>query len=258
MAAVLPQLPHFFIDGKWVPCLPVEEFGFLGQRYLVEYTATKGQPSKKLLLRNSTWESESGKGEITLSLRTESATRNLGQIRAVEEKNYKQAFPKGEGKFSKDSGQVYQQDISGLIPLKHALLNIVKDGQPKDIWELFNRSCAALRVFGENVGQQGRVPLQNPQSLAVNPKTNSIVLLDAEFQSPVLSDEENWDGTQKIWFEQMNKSWFGESGKEGWAPSMAASFIHSKAMLRYFRYLLGSLKDEVSPENQTKVLIVRV
>ena len=38
------------IDGKWVHCLPTDEYGGLGVRYTCDLRSDDGRPAKRLLL----------------------------------------------------------------------------------------------------------------------------------------------------------------------------------------------------------------
>src|SRR5947209_2557410 len=112
-----PSPVQMCIDGKWVACLPAEDFGFLGIRYICELGASPGQPNRKLLIRASTWPqagAPAGTRPPPLAhARNSEGTRN--GFRSVSQKTYQQAIPQPNGKLHAESCAVVQQDITGLV-----------------------------------------------------------------------------------------------------------------------------------------------
>jgi hypothetical protein len=233
MPTMLPDMPHLSIDGKWVPCLPAEEYGFIGFRSLCDLGSSPDQPQKKLLIRRLNW-TDSGAPEngesIDLTTVENPRAANLG-LRHIVAKSYPQATARGEGKIfkKKDSCRVYQQDITGLISLKRAVLRVLNEGTPGKVWQLFYAACRSLREFGQTFQGAGQVPLQLPSSLAVG-KDNRVVPLDAEFQIPPFSTESEIAKQYGGWF---------NGHVLGFAPPEMASLLHSRALLVYFRDLLN-------------------
>ena len=235
------KTPHLSLDGKWFPCDPADEFGFLGDRILCDLGSSSDQPGKKLLLRSvhplQIAASNSRRplaGELEVEKVPDAAQSG---VRPSAVKMYRYAMPSAEGKFKKDEQQFLQQDITGLITLREAILKAVNDGAPRKVWFLFYSACKALNTYGKSLGGQRLVPLQCPNSLAVDARTGQVVMLDAEIKIPALSDSN----------EAAFVKWFSAAGRKRYAQEVDASLLHSKALLLYFREILGYL-DKKGPD----------
>ncbi|MSQ93707.1 MAG: hypothetical protein EXR98_04030 [Gemmataceae bacterium] len=236
MALVSKKLPHISLDGKWFPCHPGSEFGFLGDRLLCDLVTTSGQPPKKLLLRPLNWsqgKSPNDKSSSPLEVDKVPDGAGLG-LRPFAGKTYDYAIPSAEGKLKRQERQFLQQDITGLITLREAILKVVKDKVPRKVWFLFYSACKALNTYGKSIGSQQSVPLQCPNGLAVDAKTGQVVMLDAEMKIPVLSEPN----------ETAFVKWFGIAGRERYAQDTEASSLHSRALLLFFREVLGYLHKQ--------------
>jgi hypothetical protein len=230
----IPKVPHVYLDGKWSACLPADDFGFLGERFLCALGGKS--PQKKLLIRKLKWrESESNVCELTPQ-----ATRTHAESRCpVVPKTYRIAFPLDNGGFAKDNHAVFQQDVSVYTSLKHAVTRLRNERKWSSVWKLFYAACRALRDFGEAEASRNRlVPLQFPSSLGVNVETGDIALLDAEFDVPKLTRENR----------QLFEKWFGPSDPQ--VSRETASLLHAKALLLYFRELIGAPTDTSSSHGQ--------
>ncbi len=247
MNSLTPQLA---IDGKWVVCRPPEDYGFLGLRCICELGDTPGQPSKKLLIRRTVWpESGMSAGTPPIQLAYAKASDSCrANLRPLAIKQYEQATPQADG-FVQTTEKVVQQDVTGLIPLKNAIVEAANMGRPEKIWQLFHNACQALDEFGKPAGLNKTVQLQCPESLAVN-ADNRVILLDAEIRlaGGLLRHSE----AKKVYTQ-----WFGSKESSGFANSKQASLMHANALLLYFRHLLGELLPETASTGQavlTKVI----
>ena len=122
MSNALIQTPHLKIDGKMVSCLPGEEFGSIGMRYLCILGQTPGQPSKKLLVRNMFWTSSqsplwkspaesSNNSEFVNFCLSKCPTRiGLAFAQAIV-KNYEQHIIKGNKSIENDEWCVFEPNI---------------------------------------------------------------------------------------------------------------------------------------------------
>src|SRR5262245_47671624 len=124
--APVPQVPHVYLDNRWVPCLPAEDFGFLGERLICDLGNTGGNAQKKLLLRKGTWHQD---GSPPCDLMVSNQQIAGVAIRPTVEKTYRMAFPLGNGKFAKDSHRVLQQDITEHVALRRAVLSLAAEGK---------------------------------------------------------------------------------------------------------------------------------
>ena len=244
MSSTLPQL---CIDGRWIACQAADGFGALGIRYLCELDSSAGQPAKKLLVRQQVWPRIRGTSGQTFAKLTTGKVRggkSLG-LRAVMANKYQyreQAVAKTEGAPHIDKCPVLQQDVTGLISLKQAILRAIQSNQPQQIWQLFYYACRALDDFGAAVGADRPVPLQCPDSLAVD-ANNRVVALDAEMlvAGAVSADSEA---------SRMYRAWFGEEGSKGFADRDNASVMHAKALVLYFQRLLGAWQQQTAGTNR--------
>ena len=254
MAQTTKNLPHICLDGsKWFPCPPAGEFGFLGDRSVCELSSGPGQSPKKILLRPVS--SPQDKKAIVTggnNLQVEPVCEDIDglELRPFLAKTYSHAIPAPDGKLRKQERSFLQQDITGLITLRQAILKVVKDGSPRKVWHLFYSACKALHTFGKSCGDLGAVPLQCPNGLAVDAQTGEIVILDAEIKIPI--HEDSIDA-------QMTK-WFGPAGKARYAKPNEAAVLHSKALLLFFREVLGSLPKQVGTggDNIPKLLVTQL
>jgi hypothetical protein len=227
------------IDGKWVRCLPAEDFGFIGVRHVCDLSTTPGQPNRKLLIRNCTWP------QVGASNGTQSPSLDLIKfskgamdgLRPVLHKTYQQAAQQSGGKPYIQPSQVLQQDITGLFPLRIAILRAVNEGHPERIWRLFFNACEALDRYSKLLPAGTPVRLQCPGSLAVGPDLR-VVPLDAELQVNTSVSPE----AQRAY-----RIWFGDAGSGGLADQGQASILHANALLRYFQQLLGELQQKGGP-----------
>jgi hypothetical protein len=220
------------IDGKWVECLPADDYGFLGVREVCELKSEAGQPAKKLLLRYLAWPPSGPGGGARLVAQPLPAGHAL-DLRPVLGKAYHRVAAGGPPR--PEACHVLQQDVSGLATLKAALVQASRAGNYQQVWKLFYVGCKALDSFGQAAGAGGTVTLQCPASLAVAPD-GRIVLLDAELrvEGPLAAAP----GAQAAF-----TTWFGAAGAAGVAPSKDASLMHADALLRYFRHVLGGLQQ---------------
>lgn len=241
MSSTLPQL---CIDGRWIACQDADGFGALGIRYLCELGSSPGQPTKKLLVRQQVWPQTGGtSGETFAKLTTGTvpSAESLG-LRAVMVNKYQQTVTQADGTPRVNVCPVLQQDVTGLISLKQAILRAIKGNQPQQIWQLFYYACKALDNFGVAIGAGRPVPLQCPESLAVD-ANNRVVPLDAAMlvAGSVPADSEA---------NRMYRSWFGEEGSKGFASRDNASVMHAKALVLYFHRLLGAWQQKTAGTNR--------
>ena len=230
------NLPHLSVDGKLFPCHPAGEFGFLGDRIYCDLVSTGVHPPKKLLFRKYHWLQGKNEGNCDLEIDKIPDTAQLG-LRPLAVKNCQYAIPSADKKFKREEHPFLQQDISGLITLRAAILKVVDEGSPRKVWHLFYSACKALNGFGKTIGGQRLVPLQCPNGLAVDVKTGQVVMLDAEVRIPpsaILSAAH----------EAAFVKWFGSAGQARNAQANQASGLHSKALLLFFREVLGYLQKK--------------
>ena len=207
------NLLHLSIDGKMFPCHPAGEFGFLGDRVICDLVSASGHSPKKLLCRKKLNDGDDG-----LEIDKVPEAGALG-LRPLVPKTYQTAIPSADRKLKREEHQFLQQDITGLITLRAAILRVVAEGSPRKVWHLFYSACKALNGYGKSIGGQRLVPLQCPNGLAVNVKTGQVVMLDAEMKIPTLSDSSD---------EAAFVKWFGSAGRFRYARANEASMLHSK------------------------------
>jgi hypothetical protein len=224
------------IDGKWVECLPAEDYGFLGVREVCELKSEAGQTAKKLLLRYLLWPPSGPGGAARLVAQPLPAGHAL-DLRPVLGKAYHRVAAGGPPR--PEACQVLQQDVTGLLTLKAALVQASRAGNFQQVWKHFYAGCKALDSLCQAAGAGGSVTLQCPASLAVAPD-GRVVLLDAELRvdGPLAAAP----GAQAAF-----TTWFGAAGAAGVAPSKDASLMHADALLRYFRHVLGGLQQQAEP-----------
>ncbi len=223
---------QFKIDGVWVQCYATEDFGALGQRFLCDFAKAPGEPQKLMLLRLKDWTQVSLPNfvaPIPLVLKPGSDARPP-MLRAVKGKLYQRTLAMPDGKSRAEPCSVLQQDVSGLLSLRDAILRAKKAGDTPRIWQLFFGACKTLNRFGKTFGGGQPVPLQCPGSLAVE-SGGRIVLLDAEIRVGAAAAAPD--------AKQLYQTWFGEKGGSGAADAKDASLMHSRALLLFFRQLLG-------------------
>jgi hypothetical protein len=228
------------IDGKWVACHPVEEFGALGVRYLCELEAERGRTAKRLLLRRRRWPGSNSSRESAAKLGIgKGPDGDRRGFRPVAVKTYPEAVPARGGSPAVAPCEVLQQDVSGLVSLGAAVRKALKDGDARRVWRLFFFACDALDEFGKAAGRGKLVPLQCPPGLAVGPGDRA-VLLDAELRvvASAAADTEARRGYAR---------WFGPERANGFAEGEEASRLHANALLAYFRELLGGVQQAASP-----------
>jgi hypothetical protein len=224
------------VDGRWVDCLPTDEYGVLGVRYTCDLRNDDGKPAKRLLIRRRVLPA-AGDSAAQLVLSKSSEGRRFS-LRAAAAKTYQEAANR-DGKTVGDSCKVLQQDLTGLTPLGRAVLQAVKAGDSARVWTLFYSACEALREFGKSAGEGKLVPLQCPPSLAVA-SDGSVVLLDAEIRAAgSLPDDSH---TRRAY-----AAWFGAAGVGGFAHDAPASLLHSRAVLAYFLNLLKQAAQVATP-----------
>jgi hypothetical protein len=180
MAQVAKRAPHILVDGKLFPCTPAGEFGFLGERILCDLGKRAGHPTKKLLLRRVA-DGSGRRTNDTLEVRKLPGAGS-DSFRPILVKKYEYATPTSDGKLRRDELEFIQQDVSGLMTLREAVLKVVGEGSPRKVWFLFYSACKSLNSFGKSAGAQGPVLLQCPNSLAVDARTGDVVVLDAELR----------------------------------------------------------------------------
>jgi hypothetical protein len=222
------------IDGKWVACKSAEDMGFLGNRALCDLGAHTGQTNKRLLLRTlatptPATPSKDDNGNVTIELLPHA---NGLDLRSPVAKDYDYATPTDRGKHTATVSRFAQQDITDLISLKQAILAAAVAGPSKRVWRLFYAACKALNEYGTVVAPS--VILQCPSSLAVHESTGRVVLLDAELKAPTLPA-----GAEDYFFK-----WFATTTRERRVSVAEASRLHSRALLLYFRYILGYLHEQ--------------
>src|ERR1022692_4507362 len=208
MAESNKNTPHLSVDGKWFPCNPAGEFGFLGDRINCDFVSTGGQPPKKLLCRKHQLSNDKKPNdeESALQIDTVPDAVALG-LRPLAPKRYQYAIPSADRNLKREEHQFLQQDITGLITLRAAILRVVAEGSPRKVWHLFYSACKALNGYGKSIGGQRLLPLQCPNSLAVDVKTGQVVMLDAEITIPTLTDSD----------EDAFVKWFGSAGRARYA-----------------------------------------
>jgi len=165
MVQIAKNMPHLLMDGKWFPCMPAGEFGFLGERILCDLGKTGEQPSKKLLVRPlKCLQAGSSSDKSTSALEVDKIPDGTGlRLRPVVAKTYDYATPSPDGKLKREERQFLQQDVSGLLTLREAILKVVSERSPRKVWFLFYSTCKALNNFGKAFGTQQLVPLQCPK-----------------------------------------------------------------------------------------------
>jgi hypothetical protein len=233
MALSTKNVPHILVDGKWFPCGPAGEFGYLGDRIFFDLASSGGHPPKKLLIRKCRWPQGKRVVECVLEIDKLSPTVGLG-LRPVVPKTYQCSTPAPDRTLKREEDQFFQQEITGLITLRAAILKVVAEGSPRKVWHLFYSACKALNCLGTSIGNSRLVPLQCPNSLAVDVQTGQVVLLDAELKIPPLADSH----------EAVFLKWFGSAGKARYAQESTASVLHSKALLLFFREVFGYLQKQ--------------
>lgn len=232
--------PRVCIDGKWITCLPAEEYGYVGTRYLCDLATTAGQPNRKLLIRAHEPPQLKSAGTVRphgLGIQAVPGDGSLG-LHSPIDKTYEFALPGAGGQYKKVVCQVLQQDVTNCLSLKRAVLRAAQEEKPKQVWKLFYSACKALRQYGDAIGTSRSVPLQCPSSLAIA-SDGRLFPLDAEVRLPDLS--------QATGLRDGLKWWFGKQGTQGFAAHDEASTLHARAVLLYFRQLLGSLKLATNP-----------
>jgi hypothetical protein len=219
------------IDGKWVECGPADGFGALGVREVAELGSLPGHPPKRLLLRHVSWP-QAGSPPLRLTVNTVPEIPGLG-LRRVAGKAYR--VLQGQS-VAPERCQVFQQDVTGLVPFRQAILRAIAGDEPERVWRLFLNACRTLNGYGKAAGSRGRgVPLQLPESLAVDPD-GGVVPLDGEVTIAGLLPA---DGPA----EGLYRTWFGERGLSGRAAGAGeASVLHGRALLEFLRRLLESQK----------------
>ena len=180
MASVQEQPPQLCVDNKWFPCQAAGEFGFLGNRLVCDLNHLP--EAKKLLIRRQA-APQTPDASGLLEIDGLAAPKELG-LRTPVVKSYMLAVPTGEKGFRKEEQKFLQQDLAGLIPLRQAILEVVKEGRPQQTWKLFYDACKALNHYAKVVGKHAPVPLQCPNSLAVDVETRQVIPLDAEIKTP--------------------------------------------------------------------------
>jgi hypothetical protein len=238
MAQTPKDLPQISLDGKWFSCQSAGEFGFLGDRTLCDLTAAGKQAPKILLVRPLRWfQGGAANGNLSSTLEIDKIPAAAGlELRPFAIKTYEHAIPASDGKLGRlEERQFLQQEITGLLTLREAILKVVRAGSPRKVWHLFYSACKALNKYAKSVGPQRLVSLQCPNGLGVDAKTGQVVLLDAEMRIPVLSDP-NAAAFVK---------WFGSSQWNWCVQENEASLLHSRALLLFFREALGYLDKQL-------------
>jgi hypothetical protein len=240
------RIPRVCIDGRWFKCHSRQDLAFFGVRAVCDLSTSSQQPSKKLLLRRFARPGSSADAdnrELLVELLT--GAEPLG-LRSPTQKEYHYATPNERGKYDDEVYHFTQQDVTGLVSLKQAILNAAASGPPKRVWKLFYSACEALNEYGKAVAAKGHeadplavqlVTLQCPSSLAVDEKTGRVIPLDAELQEPALPAAD-----ADFFFK-----WFDVQKRLPQAPVADASLLHSRALLLYFRYVLGYLREQPAP-----------
>lgn len=247
MSSAMPQL---CIDGQWIACLQAEGYGTLGVRYLCDLGTGQGRLAKRLLIRHRAWPQARGTGREVLAKLTAGKVPDGRQLRLrpVMPNKYQQTSPQTDGSTRIDVCPVLQQDVTGLISLKQAILRALKSSQPQQVWQLFYHACKVLDDFGKAVGVERPVPLQCPESLAVD-ANNRVVPLDAEI---LVAGSPPADGEAS----RLYRTWFGEVGSKGFADPQTASVMHANALLLYFRKVLGDWQQHASECNRPLPAVV--
>jgi hypothetical protein len=223
--------PRVNVDGKWIVCRPAEDLGFFGTRVVCEFGGSAGQPAKKLLLRSLAQAGSVGPGGDVVVERLPAASGL--ELRSPVEKEYEYATPNDRGKYNPAMRRFAQQEVSGLVSLKQAILSAAESGPPKQVWKVFYAACKALHQYSKAVVLRDQVPLQCPSSMAVHENTLRVIPLDAEVQEAALTAAE----------EEFFFRWFDTSNRVRYAGADEASRIHSRALLLYFRWVLGYLPE---------------
>src|SRR5262245_33739190 len=153
------------IDGRWIDGDLASDFGYLGNRVVCQLGDSSGRP-RQLLLRFGTWQIRSGNGSSAVQLAYRGSASGPG-LRRVFSTQYPATLPPHEIK----TYQFFQQDVTGMVSLRTAVLQAVQAGDTQRIWRLFFKACQALEVHGKAAGFDGRVSLQCPHSLAVDART---------------------------------------------------------------------------------------
>ena len=237
---------RFLIDGKWVTATSAGDYGCLGQRYLCDFVAAEGKQPKKMLLRLQEWH-QAGAAPAPLALETLENSKN-SNIRAAKLKSYQRSAVQADGKAGAVPCPVWQQEVTGLVPLKNAILGIVKKGEPRPIGRLFFACCHALDRFGRSYAADRPVPLQCPSSLAVGANFR-IALLDAEMRLPgVLNSAPE--------ARQLFGTWFGDGCANGCAEADKVSSLHAAALLQYFRQVFAIAQQQATPEAAAAIAAV--
>jgi len=145
------------IDQKyWCPFQATDELGFLGSRWIGEL-GQDGQ-RKRLLIRYVNWTQPGGpQAQLTL------VRFGLARLRLREAtpKIYPQRVQQG-GREQIVAYNFIQQDVSGLVSLRQAVQDAVRQGQPRRIWMLFHEACRALDRFCGSFAPGQPIPLQCP------------------------------------------------------------------------------------------------
>ena len=111
MAESNKNTPHLSVDGKWFPCNPAGEFGFLGDRINCDFVSTGGQPPKKLLCRKHQLSNDKKPNdeESALQIDTVPDAVALG-LRPLAPKRYQYAIPSADRNLKREEHQFLQQD----------------------------------------------------------------------------------------------------------------------------------------------------
>src|SRR5262249_1440794 len=156
-------------------------------------------------------------------------------MRPVKVKAYHRAISQPNERPVTNTCQVIQQDITGLVPLKNAILDAVKKGEANRIGRLFFACCRTLDRFGTSFATGKPIPFQCPGGLAVN-QHNRIVPVDAEIR---LRGPLNSAPVAK----QLFSAWFGATNGDSSTDRKEASRRHAQALLLYFRHLIGAAQN---------------
>ena len=121
-------------------------------RCLCDLGTGSGTDAKTLLIRFPLWPQPNGTSgpDASLVVRGLKADRSL-TLRPVVVKQYDRALRQPDGKYQRtDSVQVFQQDLTGLLTIKQAIVQALKRGEPQAIWQLFYNACKALDEIGHS------------------------------------------------------------------------------------------------------------
>jgi hypothetical protein len=180
MAQNTKDLPKISLDGKWFPCQSAGEFGFLGDRFLCDLATSTGQPPKKLLVRPLRWFQDKGSsGGFSSALEIDKLSTEVAVVlRPFAVKTYDYAIPTTEGKFRREERQFLQQDITGLIPLRDAILSKYEDATggviPNQLTAQLDQLATAkslqeLQDRAEAIAEDWSLPIEDSVEVRVTP-----------------------------------------------------------------------------------------